>query len=76
MTVYFHGSFGLNRNRMSGILQIALGDSDLRDQEIAERFGFNAPFTARYRSWLHKTGMDLSEVSDTAHRDGKNRIRK
>ena len=57
MTVYFHGSFGLNRERMAGILRAALKDPGLRDQEIAEPFGYNAPFTARYRSWLHKTGM-------------------
>jgi hypothetical protein len=57
MTVYFHGSFGLNRSRMAGILRAALKDPGLRDQEIAEPFGYNAPFTARYRSWLHKTGL-------------------
>lgn len=57
MTVYFHGSFGLNRDRMSGILDVVLKDLSIRDQEIAEGFGYNAPFTARYRSWLHKTGM-------------------
>ncbi|MFC1876235.1 DUF4007 family protein [Thermodesulfobacteriota bacterium] len=57
MTVYFHGSFGLNRGRMAGILRAAFKDPELRDQEIAELFDYNAPFTARYRSWLHKTGM-------------------
>ncbi|CAB5161349.1 hypothetical protein D3OALGA1CA_5072 [Olavius algarvensis associated proteobacterium Delta 3] len=57
MTVYFHGSFGLNRKRMAGIIGSALKNSKLRDQELAEPFGYNAPFTARYRSWLHKTGM-------------------
>ena len=29
----------------------------LTDQELTEPFGYNAPFTARYRSWLHKTGI-------------------
>ena len=57
MTVYFHGSFGLNRERMAGILRLGLKNSDFRDQEIAEPFGYNSPFTARYRSWLHKTGL-------------------
>ena len=57
MTVYFHGSFGLNRSRMAGILSEALKNPDLRDKELAKPFGYNAPFTARYRSWLHKTGM-------------------
>jgi Protein of unknown function (DUF4007) len=57
MTVYFHGSFGLNRQRMAEILRVTLKDPGLRDQEIAEPFGYNAPFTARYRSWLHKTGL-------------------
>jgi hypothetical protein len=57
MTVYFHGSFGLNRSRMAGILSEAFKNPSLRDQELAKPFGYNAPFTARYRSWLHKTGM-------------------
>ncbi|MBU1417835.1 MAG: hypothetical protein KKI15_05070 [Proteobacteria bacterium] len=50
MTVYFHGSFGLNRERMAGILRLGLKNSDFRDQKLAEPFGYNSPFTARYRS--------------------------
>ena len=57
MTVFFHGSFGLNRQRMSGLLMAALKTPDLSDKELAVPFGYNAPFTTRYRSWLHKTGL-------------------
>ena len=31
MTVLFHGSFGLNREYMSGILKLALKDPKLKD---------------------------------------------
>ncbi len=57
MTVYFHGSFGLNRNFMSGLLNQALDTPKLKDNELAKTFGYHAPFAARYRSWLHKTGI-------------------
>ena len=57
MTVYFHGNFGLNRERMAKILYKALRNPEARDKNLAKPFGYNAPFTARYRSWLHKTGM-------------------
>ena len=57
MTVYFHGNFGLNRERMARILYEALRNPEARDKDLSKPFGYNAPFTARYRSWLHKTGM-------------------
>ena len=57
MTVYFHGSFSLHRERMAGLLSSSLGDSSLRDKQLAAPFRYGAPFSARYRSWLHKTGL-------------------
>ncbi len=57
MTVYFHGSFGLNRQYMSGLLLNALKNPHLKDIALAKPFGYAAPFGARYRSWLHKTGV-------------------
>ncbi len=57
MTVYFHGSFGLNREYMAGVLAASLKKPGASGDEIAEPFGYKAPFTGRYRSWLHKTGL-------------------
>ena len=57
MAVLFHGNFALNRARMAGILKSALSDPKLRDKELAQPFGYGAPFGALYRSWLHKTGV-------------------
>ena len=57
MTVYFHGSFGLNRKYMSGVLATSLKNPSATGDEIAEPFGYKAPFTGRYKSWLHKTGL-------------------
>ena len=57
MTVYFHGSFGLNRNYMAGVLATCLKDPRASGDEIAAPFGYKAPFTGRYKSWLHKTGL-------------------
>jgi len=57
MTVYFHANFGLNRPRMAGLLKRALENPGMKDTELAAPFGYKAPFAARYRSWLHKTGL-------------------
>ena len=57
MTVYFHGSFGLNRKYMSGVLATCLKNPSASGDKIAEPFGYKAPFTGRYKSWLHKTGL-------------------
>jgi len=57
MTVYFHGSFGLNRKYMAGVLATCLKNPSATGDEIAEPFGYKAPFTGRYKSWLHKTGL-------------------
>lgn len=57
MTVYFHGNLGLHRQRMSGLLSAAIQHPGRSDEELAEPFGYHAPFTTRYRSWLHKTGL-------------------
>ena len=60
MTVYFHGSFGLNREYMAGVLSGCLRNPDASGDEIAAPFGYKAPFTGRYKSWLHKTGVTTS----------------
>jgi hypothetical protein len=57
MTVYFHGSFGLNRTYMAKILEAALKSPKLKDKDLGSIFGYGAPFSSRYRSWLHKTGI-------------------
>ena len=57
MTVLFHGSFGLNRERMSGLLDGVLLNPTYKDKQLAKPFGYGAPFAAKYRSWLHKCGV-------------------
>lgn len=57
MAVFFHGSFGLNRHYMSGILKAALDNPALTDEQLSKPFGYKAPFAAKYRTWLHKTGI-------------------
>ncbi|MEQ9450489.1 MAG: DUF4007 family protein [Pseudomonadales bacterium] len=57
MAVLFHGNFALNRKHLAGILQRALKKSKLKDKDLAKSFGYGAPFAARQRSWLHKTGL-------------------
>ena len=57
MTVYFHGNFGLNRKYMAGVLATSLKNPGASGDEIAAPFGYKAPFTGRYKSWLHKTGL-------------------
>jgi len=57
MTVMFHGSFGLDRTRMSGVLSKAIKSPSLKDIDLAKPFGYGAPFAAKYRSWLHKCGL-------------------
>ncbi len=57
MTVYFHGSFGLNREYMAGVLATSLKNPSASADDIAAPFGYKAPFVGRYKSWLHKTGI-------------------
>ena len=57
MTVLFHGNFALDRPRMAGLVKLALKKPKLKDKELAEPFNYGAPFSATYRSWLHKTGL-------------------
>ena len=57
MTVYFHGNFGLNREYMAGVLKAGLNNPRASGDTIAAPFGYKAPFTARYKSWLNKTGL-------------------
>ncbi len=57
MSVMFHGNFGLNRTYMAGILADSQKNPKLQDKDLAKQFGYGAPFSARYRSWLHKCGV-------------------
>ena len=57
MTVYFHGSFGINREYMAGVLAASLKNPGASGNDIAAPFGDKAPFMGRYKSWLHKTGL-------------------
>lgn len=57
MAVYFHGNFELNRERMRGLLKSALENPELKDGELAQLFGFKAPYAQRYRQWLYRTGI-------------------
>jgi len=65
MTVYFHGSFGLNREYMAGVLASSLANPGATADEIAAPYGYKAPFTGRYRSWLHKTGLTTKNRKTT-----------
>lgn len=57
MAVFFHGSFGLNRLFMSGIARSALEGPTLSDADLADGFRYGAPFAAKQRNWLHRTGI-------------------
>lgn len=57
MSVYFHGSFGLNRDYLSKILEAGLKNPELTDLELAQPFGYKAPFTSRQRAWLYRAGV-------------------
>lgn len=57
MAVFFHGNFGLNRHYMASILKAALDNPELSDDELAQPFGYKAPFAAKQRAWLHYTGI-------------------
>lgn len=57
MTVYFHGSFGLNRSNFVGILKAALQNPSWGDSDLSKPLGYRKPFAQKYRSWLHKVGL-------------------
>ena len=57
MTVSFHGSFGLRRSHLAGLLKRALENPKMGDKELAKPFGYGAPFASKYRSWLCKTAL-------------------
>ena len=57
MAVLFHGSFALNREYMSGILDASIKDRTATDRSLATPYGYGEPFGQRYRSWLHKCGV-------------------
>lgn len=57
MTVLFHGNFALDRSRIAELVNIALKNPKFKDTELANPFKYGAPFSAIYRSWLHKTGL-------------------
>ena len=57
MAVYFHGSFGLKRPVLSRLVALGLENPQWGDRELAEPFNYGAPFSAKHRSWLHKSGL-------------------
>lgn len=57
MSVYFHGSFGLNRPYMSDLLAALIKDKNASPEKLAAPFGYGAPFAQKYRTWLVKTGI-------------------
>ncbi len=57
MTVFFHGNFGMNRDRMARLTALASKNPLKSDADLASEFGYGAPFAATYRSWLHKAGI-------------------
>lgn len=78
MSVYFHGTFGLHREHMARILQMALEHPDWTDAQFAEPFGYMAPFAAKMRTWLHKTGiadlrlpLALTDFGEIVYRNDK-----
>lgn len=42
---------------MAGVLAASLNNPRATGDELAAPFGYKAPFTARYKSWLNKTGI-------------------
>jgi hypothetical protein len=42
---------------MSGLIKSSLKNPKFKDKDLAKPFGYGAPFSSRYRSWLHKTGV-------------------
>lgn len=42
---------------MSGILSAILKNPNAHPDKLAEPFGYRAPFTQKYRTWLIKTGI-------------------
>ncbi len=46
MTVLFHGNFALNRRHLAGIVDLALKNTKLKDKDLAEPFGYGAPFAS------------------------------
>ncbi len=57
MAVYFHGNFGLNRERLAGLLKYGLENPELKDKDLARPFGYGAPYSQRYRNWLYRVGI-------------------
>jgi len=57
MSVYFHSNFRLNRERLAGILNYLIENPELNDEQIGKKYGYKAPFTKRYKSWLKKCGI-------------------
>lgn len=57
MSVYFHANFKLDRSRLADILKLIRDDKKISDENIAKKFGYKAPFTKRYISWLKKCGI-------------------
>ena len=78
MSVYFHGTFGLNRSHMAKLLKLSLENPSWQDSQLAEPFGYKAPFAAKVRTWLHYTGIteprlpvELTSFGNTIYRYDK-----
>lgn len=70
MSVFFHSSFGLNRKFMAGVLNASINYPTKSPKEVAIPFGYDAPFTSRYKSWLQKCGiakLQSGSISLTPH---------
>ena len=57
MSVYFHANFNLNLERLAEVLSYLLEQPELSEEQIGKQFGYRAPFTKRYKSWLKKCGI-------------------
>lgn len=57
MSVYFHANFNLNRENLAGVLGYFIEQPGMNDELIGKQFGYRAPFTKRYKSWLKKCGL-------------------
>ncbi|OEK03917.1 hypothetical protein BFP97_16895 [Roseivirga sp. 4D4] len=47
---------------MSGVLKALVTNSGASAAEVASPFGFGAPFTNKYKTWLQKTGLIKGKV--------------
>lgn len=57
MALFFHANYGLSRPRMAGVLRAAVKEPLLKDTALSKPFGYKGSFSAKYRSWLHVSGI-------------------